>query len=71
MERGQDPEDFLMVEDLRKRPHRMEVNISDERFQDTILQGLTDDYDYIRGPHHRDRTIGPEIKTTMNNVYSR
>ena len=48
----------------------MQENILDERFQDIILQGLTDDYDYIRDTHHRDRTFGlEEMKNTMKNMY--
>lgn len=43
MEREQDPEEFfLKIEDLRERLHHIEENISDESFQDILLQGLTD-----------------------------
>lgn len=71
MEQGQDPEDFFSkIEHLWQRLDDMGETISDERFQDIILQGLPDDYRFIQDTHHRDRTFGlEEMKTTMRNMF--
>ncbi|CAN0576532.1 unnamed protein product, partial [Ectocarpus sp. 12 AP-2014] len=46
MAQGEDPEDFFTaVEDMRDRLKDMGEIISDERFEDIILQAISNDYD--------------------------
>ena len=49
MEQGQDPHDytFKLIE-VRWRRNGMGERILDERFEDIVLQGLTDDYELVR-----------------------
>ena len=49
MEQGQDPDDytFKLIE-VRGRLHEAGKNISDGRFEDILVQGLTDDYEFER-----------------------
>ncbi|CAN0229426.1 unnamed protein product, partial [Laminaria digitata] len=49
MEQGQDPDDYIFkVLEVRGRLHEMGESISDERFEDILLQGLTDDYELVK-----------------------
>lgn len=72
MEEAQDPQNSCFeTEILQKRLHVTQKKIPDERFQDMILQDLTDEYDNIRDTHYRDRAFGlEEMKTTMKNIYA-
>ena len=49
MEQGQDPDDytFKLIE-VRGRLHEAGKNISDGRFEDILVQGLTDDYEFVK-----------------------
>ncbi|CAN0602669.1 unnamed protein product, partial [Ectocarpus sp. 12 AP-2014] len=71
MAQGEDPEDFFTtVEDLRERLKDLGEIISGERFEDIILQAISNDYDYVRQTSFRVRDFGlEEIKTTMKNMY--
>ncbi|CAN0354986.1 unnamed protein product, partial [Ectocarpus sp. 4 AP-2014] len=71
MARGEDPDDFFTtMENLRERLKDMGAIISDERFEDIILQAISTDYDYVRQTSFRVRDFGlEEIKTTMKNMY--
>ena len=49
MTQGQDPDDYtIKLMEIRGRLHEMGEQISDERFEDILLQGLTDDYDFVK-----------------------
>ncbi|CAN0557693.1 unnamed protein product, partial [Laminaria digitata] len=49
MEQGQDPDDYIFkLLEVRGRLHEMGEKISDERFEDILLQGLTDDYEFVK-----------------------
>ncbi|CAB1102163.1 unnamed protein product [Ectocarpus sp. CCAP 1310/34] len=71
MAQGEDPDGFFItVEDVRQRPKDMVEIISDERFEDVILQAISNDYDYVRPTSFRVRHFGlEEIKTTMKSMY--
>ena len=71
MAQGEDPDDFFTkMEDLRERLKDMGEIVSDERFEDIILQAISNDYDYVRQTSFRVRDFGlKEIKTTMRNMY--
>ncbi|CAN0586783.1 unnamed protein product, partial [Ectocarpus sp. 12 AP-2014] len=71
MAQGEDPDDFFTkMEDLRERLKDMGEIVSDERFEDIILQAISNDYDYVRQTSFRVRDFGlNEIKTTMRNMY--
>ncbi|CAM9621858.1 unnamed protein product [Laminaria digitata] len=71
MEQGQDPDDYLILLDHRRA--RLAENgglISDERFEDRMLRGLTSDYDYIRNTSYRDPNFGlKDMQSTMRRMY--
>ncbi|CAM9830362.1 unnamed protein product, partial [Laminaria digitata] len=49
MEQAQDPDDYIFKPlEVRGRLHEMGERISDERFEDILLQGLTDDYEFVK-----------------------
>ena len=55
MEQGQDPDDFfILLDERRARLSETGEVISDERFEDNMLQGITSDYDYRRNISYRD-----------------
>ena len=48
MEEGQDPDDYaIKLMEIRGRLHEMGEKISEERFENILLQGLTDDYEFV------------------------
>lgn len=56
---GRDPDDRLFeLDETRDRLQGMGEEITDELFDDTILLALTDDFEFIRWLHHRDRSFG-------------
>ena len=49
VEQGQDPDDYtIKLMEIRGRLHKMGEKISDERFEDILLRGLTDDYELVK-----------------------
>ena len=49
IEGGQDPEDYtIKLMEIRRRLDQMGEKISDERFEDILLQGLTDDFEFVK-----------------------
>ena len=49
VEEEQDPDDHtIKLMDIRGRLHEMGEKISDERLEDILLQGLTDDYEFVK-----------------------
>ena len=71
MESGEDPEDFLSkMDDLRLRLRDMGEEITDESYEDVILQALPKKYDFVRQTSHRDRSFGLQgIRSTVINMY--
>lgn len=58
---------YWMNDDLASR--KTEV-ISDERFEDITLRGITSDYDYIRNTSYRDPKFGLKgMQSTMRRTY--
>ena len=59
MEQGQDPHDytFKLIE-VRWRRNGMGERILDERFEDIVLQGLTDDYEFVEMTRFHSRNFG-------------
>ena len=70
MEQGQDPDvySFKLLE-VGRRLHEMGEKISDERFEDIILQRLSDDYEFIKMASFRRRNFGINIQSMMKNLY--
>ena len=49
MEKGQDSDDYtIKLLEIRGQLHEMGEKTSDERFEDILLQGLTDDYEFVK-----------------------
>ncbi|CAN0028883.1 unnamed protein product, partial [Sphacelaria rigidula] len=71
MAQGEDPDYFFTkMEDLRERLKYLGEIVWDKRFEDIILQAISNDYDYVRQTSFRVRDFGlKETKTTMRNVY--
>lgn len=58
MQRGQDPDDFFStMKDLQLRLENMGDDVLGERFEDVILQAITNDYDYVRQTSFRVRDL--------------
>ena len=72
MEDKQDPEDFFFkMDDLRQRLAEMGEVVSDERYEDIILQGITNDYDCVREASYRERDFDIErIQFMMRNLHT-
>ena len=68
---GQDPDEyFLQATLIRGELAEMGEPVSDERFQDIMVQGLSKDYEHIKHATHRDDTYTIEqIQHTMRNFY--
>ena len=59
MEQGQDPDDYTFkLLEVRGRRHKMGEKSSDERFGDILLQGLTDDREFVRMTSFHSPKIG-------------
>ncbi|CAN0243826.1 unnamed protein product [Laminaria digitata] len=71
MEQGQDPNDnFILLDQRRARLAENGEVISDERFEDIMLRGITSSYDYIRNTSYRDPNFGRKDKqSTMRRMY--
>ena len=49
MDQGQDLKDYTInLMEMGGQLHEMGENISVKSFEDTLLQGLTDDYDFVK-----------------------
>ena len=71
MEQGQDPDDytFILLE-VRERFQKMGDMISDESFGDIRLQGLTDDYDFVKMTSFHSPNFGiDDFQSMMRNLY--
>ena len=71
MEEGQDPDDYIIkLLEIRGRLHKMGEKISDERFEDILLQGLTDDDEFVEMTSFHSPIFGiNEIQSMMRNLY--
>ena len=71
MEEGQDPDDYtIKLIEVRGQLHEMGEKISDERFEDILLQGLTDDYEFTKMTSFHSPNFGiNEIQSIMRNLY--
>ena len=71
MEEEQDPDDFtIKLLEIRGRLHEMGEKISDERFEDILLQGLTDDYEFIKMTSFHSPNFGVnEVQSMMRSLY--
>ena len=71
MEEGQDPDDYtIKLLEIRGRLHEMGEKISDERFEDFLLQGRTDDYEFVKMTSFHSPNFGiNEIQSMMRNLY--
>ncbi|CAN0505479.1 unnamed protein product, partial [Laminaria digitata] len=71
MEQGQDPDDYIFeLLEVRGRLHEMGEKISDERFEDILLQGLTNDYEFVKMTSFHSPNFGiDDIQSTMRNLY--
>ena len=71
MEQGQDPDDYTTkLMEMRGRLHQMGEKVSDERFEDILLQGLTDDYEFVKMTSFHSPNFGvDEIQPMMRNLY--
>ena len=71
MEQGQDPDDYTFkLLGVRGRLHEMVEKISDERFEDILLQGLTDGYEFVKmTSFHSSNFDIDDIQSMMRNLY--
>lgn len=71
MKEGQDPDDYTFkLLEVRGRLHEMGEKISDERSEDILLQGLTNDYEFVKMTSRRSPNFGiDEIQTIMRTLY--
>ena len=71
MEGGLHPDDYsINLFEIRGRLNEMGEKISDERFEDILLQGLTDDYDVVKMTSFHSPNFGiNEIQSMMTNLY--
>ena len=71
MEEGQDPDDYtIKLMEIRGRLQEMGEKTSDERFEDISLQGLTDDYEFVKMTSFHSPTFGiNEIQSMTRNLY--
>ena len=70
MEQGQDPDDYTFkLREVRGRLYEMGEKISDERFEDILLQGLTDDYEFVKMTSFHSPNFGiTDIQSMMRNL---
>ena len=71
MEEGQDPGGYtLKLMEFRGRLHEMTEKISNERFEGILLQGLTDDFEFVKMTIFHSPNFGiNEIQLMMRNSY--
>ena len=71
MEEGHDPDDYaIKLMKIRGRLHEIEEEILQERLEDIILQGLTDDYEFVKIARFHSPNFGiNEIQSMMRNLY--
>ena len=71
MQQGQDHDDnTIKLMEIRGRLHEMGEKISDETFEDILLQGLTDDYEFVKMTSFHSPNFGiDEIQSMMRNLY--
>ena len=71
MEQAQNPDDyFILLDQRRARLAENEEVISDKRFEDIMLRGITSDFDYIRNTSYRDPNFGlKDTQSTMRRMY--
>ncbi|CAM9889260.1 unnamed protein product, partial [Laminaria digitata] len=71
MQQGRNPDDYIFkLLDVRGRLHEMGERSSDERFEDILLQGLTDDYEFVKMKSFDSPNFGiDDIQSMMRNLY--
>ena len=71
MEEGRGPDDYtIKLMEVRGRLHEMGEKILDERFEDILLQGLTDDYEFVKMTSFHTPNFGiNEIQSMMRNLH--
>ena len=71
MEEGQDPDNYTIVlVEIRGRMQEMGEKILDERFEDILLQGLTNDYEFVKMTSFHSPNFGiNEIQSMKRNLY--
>ena len=71
MEQGQDPDDyFILLDERRARLAENGEVISDERFEDIVLRGVSSDHDYIPNTSYRDPNVGLKcMRSTKRRMY--
>ena len=71
MEERQDPDHYIIkLMKTRGRLHEMGEKISDERFEDILLQGLIDDYEFVKMTSFHSPKFGiNDIQSMMRNLY--
>ena len=71
MEEGQNPDDYtIKLLEIGGRLHEMGEKSSDERFEDILLQGLTDDYEFVKMTSFHSPNFGiNEITSMMRNLH--
>ena len=71
MEEGQDLDDYTIKQmEIQGRLHEMGEKLSDERFEDILLQGLTDDCEFVKMTSFHSPNFGTdEIQIIMRNLY--
>ena len=71
MKKGQDPDDYIIkLMETQGRLHGMGEQIPDERFEDILLQGLTDDYEFVKmTSFYSPKFCANEIQSMTRNLY--
>ena len=71
MEQGQDPDDYTFkLLEVRGQLHEMGEKISDERFEDILVQGLTDVFEFVEMMSFHSPNFGiGDIQSMMRNLY--
>ena len=71
MKEGQYPDDYtIKLMEVRKQLHEMADKTADKRFEDILLQGLTDDYEFVKmTSFHSPNFSINEIQSLMTNLY--
>ena len=72
MQQGQDPDDYIFkLLEVRGRLHETGERTSDERFEDILLQGLTDHFTFVRMASFHSPNFGiDDIQSMMINLYT-
>ena len=70
---GQGPDDYtIKLMEIRGRLHEMGEKISNERFEDIVVQGLTDDYEFVKMTSFHSPNFGiNEIQSTDEKLVHR